>query len=41
MAENKNNYMEGIYDQRYRAAYSSRRAFRDELCLYGMKKQAH
>ena len=27
--------------ERYRAAYSRRRAFRDELCLYGMKKQAH
>ena len=27
--------------ERYRAAYSRRRAFRDELCLYGMKKQTH
>ena len=27
--------------ERYRATYSRRRAFRDELCLYGMKKQAH
>jgi len=24
--------------ERYRAAYSRRRAFRDELCLYGMKR---